>query len=269
MMRLLHEASRRLKSDRRSAAVIGCARLILYLISAAAAGRAQDSLRSCGYLTARIDAAQPNGSDLFLIGTMLFVLLACTPLRMQTAWQTGRLAGTLDENDLGFLAQSGSVWLWCRAIGTRLLMQILILLSALPVLLLGFAAKCIWLTIPPESESILPLLTILHLLFLAVIGVLLPLRCMAAATALPYCFLKEPYESGLHVLRAAFRDTCGQTGGILMTRLLVMPLLLFPFTAVRMIPVLLTAEQLRCMTARRHRALSPRSPFSGLELHAV
>ena len=151
MMRLLHEASRRLKSDRRSAAVIGCARLILYLISAAAAGRAQDSLRSCGYLTARIDAAQPNGSDLFLIGTMLFVLLACTPLRMQTAWQTGRLAGTLDENDLGFLAQSGSVWLWCRAIGTRLLMQILILLSALPVLLLGFAAKCIWLTIPPES----------------------------------------------------------------------------------------------------------------------
>ena len=268
MMRPLHEAARRLRPYQRSAAVIGCSRLLLHLIKLPVSLWIQQFLRSSGYFQGSVASVQLNGSDLFLAGTLLAALLACTPLRMQTAWQIGRLSGTLDDNDLGFLAHSGAFWLWCRAIGTRLLMQLLILLSAMPALLLGFTAKCIWLTIPPESEGLLPLLTVLHLGLLAAAAILLPVRCAAASAALPFCFLKAPHEPAFRILRTAFRDTRGQTSGILLNRLIVMPLLLLPFTAVRMIPILLTAEQLRCMTVRRHLIPAPRSRFSGLELHA-
>lgn len=269
MSRVLHESARRLKGCRRSAAVLGCARLLLHITCLLSAAILQKLLQNSRILPGDNVSPMPNRGDLFLAVSLLAALLACTPLRMQSDWQIGRLAGTLDGNDLGFLAQSGSFWLWCRATGTRLLMQIVILLSALPALLLGAAAKCIWLMIPPDDEGLLPLLTVLHFGFLAAAAVLLPLRCLAASSALPYCYLKAPHESALRILRRAFRYSRGQTGSILLSRAIMMPMMLFPFTAVRTIPVLLASEQLRCLRAERHLEPHPRSRFSGLELHAV
>ena len=268
MMRLLHESARRLKPYRRSSAVIGCARLVVRTASILSAVRIQHELLHAGILREDAMLAPLNGSDVFLAAVLLGVLLADTPLRMQTQWQIGRLSGTLDENDLGFLAHCGSLWLWSRAIGARLLMQFVILLSVLPSVLLAFAAKCIWLCIPPEQECILPLLTVLHLMISAAALLLLPVRCLAASSALPYCYLKSPHESAMRNLRQAFRCSRGQTSGILLNRLIAAPLLLLPFTAVHIIPVLLTSEQLRCIIAERHLASQPRSRFSGLELHA-
>ena len=269
MTRVMHEAARRLKPCRRSSAVLGCARLMLRLVSLLAACSMQNGLRRCGFLRSDAMCAPLNGADLFCILLCFAAILACTPLRITTQWQAGRLAGTLDENDLGFLSQCGSLWLYGRAIGVRLLAEAVILLSVMPAVLLGFAAKCIWLTIPPEQESILPLLTVLHLIIAAAAMLLLPLRCLAASAALPFCYLKSPHESALRNLRQAFRCTRGQTGGILLNRLLAAPILLLPFTAVHGIPVLLVSEQLRCIIAQRHLAPHPRSRFSGLELHAM
>lgn len=269
MSRVLHESARRLKACRRSAAVLGASRYLLRIVGLIAAVVVQNLLRGAGLLQADANSALPNCGDLFLIVSLFFAVLICTPLRIQSDWQIGRLAGTLDDNDLGFLAHSSSFWLWCRAIGNKLLMETVILLSVLPALLLGFTAKCIWLTIPPEDEGLLPLLTVLHLAVLAAAALLLPLRALAASAALPFCFLKTPHESAFRILRSAFRYTRGQSGAILLTRLLCAPLLLIPFSAVRMLPVLLTAEQLRCTAAQRRLAPHPRSRFSGLELHAI
>ncbi|MBQ5338033.1 MAG: hypothetical protein J6Z40_02585 [Oscillospiraceae bacterium] len=269
MTRVMHEAARRLKPCRRSSAVIGCARLMLRLVSLLAAYSMQNILRRGGFLQPDAMHAPLNAADLFCAAVCASAVLACTPLRMMTQWQAGRLAGTLDENDLGFLSQCGSLWLYGRAIAVRLLSETVILLSVLPAVLLAAAAKCIWLTIPPERESILPLLTVLHLILAAAAMLLLPLRCLAASAALPFCYLKSPHESALRNLRQAFRCTRGQTCGILLNRLLAAPLLLLPFTAVHGIPVLLVSEQLRCIIAQRHLAAQPRSRFSGLELHAM
>lgn len=268
MNRMMHEAARRLKPYRRSTAIIGCARLITALICLLASLWLQNEMRQAGILPENTLYAPPNLSDLCLTGALLIALIACTPLRMQTAWQLGRLSGTLDQNDLGFLAQCSSAWLWSRAIGTRLLMQILLILSAVPSFLLGAAAKCIWQTISPEEESLLPLMTVLHIGILAFAALLLPLRCLAASTALPFCFLKAPHEPAFRNMRSAFRDTRGQSCGILLNRFCTAPFMLIPFTAVRIIPVLLTSEQLRCITARRHLIPNPRTKYSGLELHA-
>jgi hypothetical protein len=269
MTRVMHEAARRLKPCRRSSAVLGCARLMLRLVSLLAAYSIQNILRRGGFLQPDAMHAPLNAADLFCAAVCASAVLACTPLRMMTQWQAGRLAGTLDENDLGFLSQCGSLWLYGRAIVVRLLSETVILLSVLPAVLLAAAAKCIWLTIPPERESILPLLTVLHLILAAAAMLLLPLRCLAASAALPFCYLKSPHESALRNLRQAFRCTRGQTCGILLNRLLAAPLLLLPFTAVHGIPVLLVSEQLRCIIAQRHLAAQPRSRFSGLELHAM
>ena len=269
MNRLMHEAARRLKPYRRSAAVIGCARLITALFCLLASIWLQGEMRRNGMIRQDAVYAPPNLYDIYLIGTLLTALAACAPLRMQTAWQIGRLAGTLDDNDLGFLAQSRSLWLWSRAAGVRLLMQLLLVLSAVPSLLLGAAAKCIWLMIPPEQDSLLALLTVLHLGVLAAAALLLPLRCFAASAALPFCFLKAPHESAFRNIRSAFLDTRGQSGSILLNRIRTFPFLLIPFTAVSAIPVLLASEQLRCVIARRHRAPHQRTKFSGLELHAL
>ena len=268
MIRLLHESARRLKPYRRSAAVLGCARLLLKMICLFSSLWLQNEMRRSGLLRSGALSAMPNGSDLFLAGSLLLGLTGSTPLRMQSDWQIGRLSGTLDENDLGFLSHCSSFWLWCRAFGARLLMQTVILLSAMPALLLGFAAKCIWLALPAEEESILPLMTVLHLGILAFAALLLPLRCLAAASALPYVYLKSPHEPPHRNLRLAFRLTRGQTAEILLTRLILQPMLLFPFSAARMIPVLLAAEQLRCANALRHLEPHSRTKFSGFELHA-
>lgn len=269
MSRLLHESARRLRPFRRNAAVLGCARLLLRLVCILSAFRIRAVLCQAGLLfTDTMCSTELCRNDLFLAASLLTVLLVCTPLRISTDQETGRLAGTLDENDLGFLSQCGSIWLMRRAVRLRILMKLTLLLSFVPSCLFAAAAKCIWLMIPPGQESLLPLLTVLHLGLLACAGILLPLRAAAAETALPFCFLKAPHEPAFHLLRQTFRFTRGHSGAILRMRILCSPLLLFPLTSPYMLTLLLAAEQLRTAKASRHLNPRRRTRFSGLELHA-
>lgn len=268
MIRLWHEAARRLKKRQRSAAAAGAALFIAGIISILAGSTVQTMLSEAGIIPAQSLAAAPNPADLYLIAALLTAATALTPLRTQCSWQIGAISGILDENDRGFLAQSSSLWLWGRAWLLRLLADAAVLCSVVPAAALYLTAKCIWLRISPADEDLLPLLTVLHFGLLAIAAVYLPLRMLAACTALPYCYLKLPHLPALRLLRMALRITHRQTAAILLMRLTVLPLMLFPFTAVRVLPILLTAEQLR--TARAWRHMQPRrvSRFAHLELHA-
>lgn len=268
MIGLWHEASRRLRDRRRSAAVTGAAVYISALLCLLAGCTVQHLLTGSILSQQAYSADRLNLWDVFLLCGMLTAVLALTPLRMQSAWVLGGLSGILGRNDLGFLACCGNVWLWSRAIAVRLLAGGLLILSAVPSLLFYAAAKGIWLLIPAEGDSLLPLLTVLHLSIPAASGIFLPLRVLAAETALPYAYLKEPHAPAFRVIAQAFRLTRAQTAGILMMRLLTLPFLLLPFTAVPVLPVLLTAEQLRCARAQRHLQPGTRTVFSHLELHA-
>ncbi len=261
MIRLWHEAARRLRPQRRNAAVIGGARILIRLLFLIAGLQIQHMLTKAGIL-------RQDTEELFLCASVMAALLACTPLRMQSDWQLGRLSGTLDENDLGFLACCGKIWLWCRAAAVRMLGGMLLMLSFLPMLVLYIAAKCVWLTIPADTESLLPLLTYLHLLLLTAAAVLLPLRVFAACAALPYCFLKMPHLPAVRVLRMAFRLSRNETASVIVMRILSFPLMFVPLLGFLLYPTLLTAEQLRCARAWRHAAPLNRSRFSHLELHA-
>lgn len=268
MIRLCHEARRRLKNGRRSAAVVGAERLITGIGGLLAAILLRKQLMQNGLIPQQSLTGALGADDLFLVGTLLTALLAFTPLHIQTAWQLGRLSGTLDDNDLGFLAHSKRLWLWGKAVLVRLMMKLLFLLSALPAMLLYICTKAVWMSIPPEEESLLPLLTVVHAAVLTAAACYLPLRVFAAETALPYCYLKMPHESALRILRMCIRATRGQAVSILLMRLLLLPTLLLPFTAVEMLPALLTAEQIRCERAWRHRKPRRSSRFRLLELHA-
>ena len=260
MMRVWHESARRLRSNRGSAAAAGAARLIaaalciltLFFLQRMAPFSEAGSLRQ----------------DLWCAGVLAVLHAGCTPLRFRTDRLIGALAGTLDENDLGFLACSNPLWLWFRAYALQMLTALLQAAAWIPPLLLTACTKSLWLLIPPDGERLTEILTVLHTGILAVLAMLLPLRVLAAAAALPYCFLKSPHMPLHTVIRQAFRLTRGQSARILCTRLTVLPLLLLPYPAVRALPVLLAAEQVRCARAQRH--LRPRrsSRFSELELHA-
>ena len=260
MMRVWHESARRLKPCRRSAAAAGAARLI--------------ALALC-ILTAVLLQRMPPFSeerslrnDLLCAAVPAVLLAGCTPLRFRTDLLIGRLAGTLDENDLGFLACSHPLWLWGKAYALQILTALLQAAAFLPPLVLFMCTKGLWLLIPPDGERLTELLAVLHTGILAFFSMLLPLRVWAASAALPYCFLKSPHMPPGAILRQTFRLTRGQSARILCTRLTVLPLMLLPFPAVQALPVLLAAEQVRCARALRH--LQPRrsSRFSELELHA-
>ncbi|MCQ2407918.1 MAG: hypothetical protein MJ065_05255 [Oscillospiraceae bacterium] len=268
MMRLRHEAGRRLRPYRRSTSAIGAARYVTGAVCLLTGILTQKILRDGGVLPDSGLTGAFSLADLYLPAALLIAMLALTPLKMQSDWQLGRLAGTLDENDLGFLACSGSVWLWCRALAGRLLLMMLLLIAAVPALLLYAAAKTVWLTIPPQSESILPLLTVLHLGLLTAVAAYLPLRVYAAGAALPGCYLKLPHESPFRVVGTALRLTRRMTPKILWMRLTSLPLLILPVTAIFALPALLTAEQLLTERAWRHTVPRKRSHFSRLELHA-
>ena len=258
MKRLRHEACRRLRPYRRSAAVLGAGRYLTAVLCLIA-----------GQLTAHAVQEIPALRPWYLTGALLTAALALTPLQFQTDWQIGRLCGTLNENDLGFLACSSSLRLWGKAFLLRLMSAGLLAGSVLPACLLYAAAKSIWLTMPPHGEGLIPVLTVLHLGFLAAAAALLPLRVTAASAALPFCMLKVPHESPVQILRTAFRLSSGQSAGILRMRICTLPLLLLPFTAMAALPALLAAEQLRCERAWRHQLPQRNSVFSGLELHAL
>ena len=258
MKRLRHEAARRLKPYRRSTAVIGAARYLTALLFLLA-----------GVLTQRTADEIPAFRRWYLIAALLTAAAVRTPLQFCTDREIGRLAGTLNTNDLGFLACSSSLWLWGKMLLLRLLLSFLLILSLLPSCLLYAAAKCIWLTAPPQQEDLLTVVTVLHFGFLTAASLWLPLRTYTASAALPYCCLKTPHLPVLRILRTAFRLSNGQTAATAAMRLCTVPLLLLPFTAVTALPVLLSAEQIRFAGAWRHQRSGCRSVFSGLELHAA
>lgn len=268
MSGLWHEAARRLRNRRRSAAVVGAARYISFVFCFLCWNTVQHVLTAHAYLPHGDFTSFPNLWDIFLPACLTAAAIALTPLRMQSAWTLGGISGILDGNDLGFLACSGTLWLWSKALAVRLLSGLLLILSVLPSLLLYTAAKSIWLMVPEAGDSLLYLLTVLHLGMAAAIAAILPLRAAAAETALPYAFMKQPHVSVFRIIRLAFRLSRRQTAGIVLLRLLTAPFLILPFTAVPVLPVLLTAEQLRCERAWRHLQPKRRSVFSDLELHA-
>ena len=183
-----------------------------------------------------------SAEDLFLISVLAAAALIQLPLRIQTDRQIGRLTASLDGCDLGFLRLSSNVWLWARAVPVRLLAGLLGLLAWLPSFLLLTAAKSLWQTVPPDTESILPLLGVLHLLLFAAAALFLPLRMYAVSAALPLSFLKSPHRSAFFVLHDAFRRTKHCTFRIIAGRLLCFPLILLPPFGVIVLPRLLAAE---------------------------
>ena len=260
-MNLHHEAGYRLRLHRRSAAVIGISRWMTGALCVLSGCTAERMLRAADL--------PPLLRGICLPAAILTALTAVTPLRVQTDWQIGRLSGTLDENDLGFLGCSSSLWLWRRALLIRLLSRIWLLMTVLPMCLLLTAAGTVWAMIPPETESILPLLTVLHLLMLTAAAAYLPLRAAAAETALPFSFLKMPHETPLRILRMSYRLTRRQTLQILGSRLLMLPQMILPFTAAQAIPQMLCAEQMRSGRMWRRMQPHPLGMFSRLELHAA
>ena len=258
MRRLRHEAARRLKPYRRSAAVLGSARYLTAVLCLLAGAHTQPAVQ-----------AVPVLRQWYPAGALLTAALALTPLRVQSDWQIGRLCGTLNGNDLGFLACSSSLRLWGKAFVLRLISAVLLVISAVPVCLLYAVTKSLLLTMPVQGEGLIPLLTVLHFVFLTAAAILLPLRVLAASSALPYCMLKVPHYAVARILRASFWLSRGQTAGILRMRICTLPFLLLPFTAVSALPVLLAAEQIRCERAVRHMQPRRSSRFSGLELHAA
>ena len=263
-MSVWHEASRRLRGHRGTAAMLAGCRITVCAVW----------LFSSSFLQKRLLASadfsgMPNLWDCFLPIVLTVGLLFLTPLRVQTVWQLGTLSGVLDENDNGFLASCSHLWLWTRAFCLRLLSGICLVVSTAPALLLALSAKALWLRIPPEEESIFPLLTVLHLAILAFAALLLPLRICAARSALPFCFLKMPHEQAFRLFRLSFRLTARHSGSILLLRIICLPAVLFPITGVFVLPVLLTAEQLRCARSWRHMQPRRSGAFARLELHAA
>ena len=173
---------------------------------------------------------------------MTAAALVQLPLRIQTDRQIGKLTAALDGCDLGFLRLSSNVWLWLRAVPVQLLAGLLSLLAWIPAFVLLTAAKAVWQTVPPDTESILPLLGVLHLLLLAAAAVFLPMRVYAVSAALPLSFLKYPHRSACFVLRDAFRRTKHRTLRILAGRLLCLPMILLPPVGVIVLPRMLAAE---------------------------
>ena len=135
MRRLWHEASRRLRGHRRTAAMIAAARLTVCLLLLLCGSLMQTRLLRGADFT-----GEPNLWDVFLPCCLLASVLAATPLRVQTAAMIGSDAGILDENDIGFLERSSRLWLWLRALHIRLLGGFSLILSAMPALVLLIAA---------------------------------------------------------------------------------------------------------------------------------
>ena len=142
MKHVWHEAVYRLRGKRRSASLLACARLSVFVCCAVCGSMLQRIL-----LRADPFGSMPNRWDLFLPCALTVTLLFIMPLRMQTAWQLGVLSGLLDDNDNSFLAYSSSLWLWQRAFRVRLLSGLCLTVSAAPALMLLLTAKALWLTI--------------------------------------------------------------------------------------------------------------------------
>lgn len=233
-------AAPRLCARRGDLLLIGGTRILLSGICLAFCIWAQNALHPL--LKEPVIAGWLTGTDVFLPCVLLLMMLIQLPLHIQTDRQLGELTGTLDGSDIGFLRLSRMPWLWARAAAARLLAGIAGLLAWLPALALFAAARCVFLSAAPDTESLPLLLIVLHLLLLSAAAVFFPLRVYAASAALPLCFLKNPHKSAFFVLHDACRRTKHRTFHILTRRLLYLPLILLLPVGVVMLPRLLAAE---------------------------
>lgn len=222
--------------------LIGGARLLLSGLCLALGIWAESRLHTL--LTAPLVPGWLSGADLFLLCCLFTAAPVQLPLRLQTDRQIGLRTGTLNESDLGFLRLSSPLWLWGRALPVYWLHGLLLALSWLPSPALLTAAKALWMQIPPDTESLLPLLGVLHLGMLSLAAVWLPCRCFSAAAALPLAYLKNPHRSACFVLRDAFRRTRHRTAEILLRRLLLLPAVLFFPAGIAVYPRILAADML-------------------------
>ena len=183
---------------------------------------------------------------------MLFAASAATPLQMHRSWIYAETAGILDADDLGFLRCSSNFWLWGRLLVLRLLTVSLLLLSVLPGMVLLTAAKVIWLRTPLAQDALFPLLTAAHVMLSGLAAFLLPVRVYAALLTLPYAFLKLPHLRVREIVGAAFAYSRGHTLRLVCRRLRYLPEMLFPVTAVKILPRICTAELIEAEYASRN-----------------
>lgn len=248
-MSVWQQAGSAFRNRRGDLFLIGGARLFLSALCLAAGFWVQQ--RTQPLQTETVITGWIHGADIFLLGSLILFAVVQMPLRVQTDWHIGSVTGALDESDLGFLRLSNPLWLWGRAFSAYALAALLRLLAWVPFFVLLTAAKCIWTSIAPDTESILPLLLVLHMLMLSAAALLLPLRMIAAETALPFCFLKNPHRSAAFVLTDALRRTRHHSFAILRTRLVCLPLLLIPPFNTIIFPRMLAAEMLRTQESGR------------------
>ena len=211
-----------------SAAIFSASCLILRLISLVLGCIAQRSL------------PQNNGAMIFLLGavgiTANALVLAPTEI---TAMQ--RLAESLH------LLQNSSTrrnrhLLWKKWFALRICADFLVLATVLPSALLSGIALRLLNTVQSPTDGMWALLLSAHLLILSPILFILPLRMRALCAALPLYLLKAPYASISCIFRMSVCATRHRCKQILLRRAACIPLLICPFTALRALPVLCTAE---------------------------
>lgn len=166
------------------------------------------------------------------------------PLQTMSMWWLGETVGVLDDNDCGFLACSGKLWLWGRFFLLRLTASILLPISVMPAAAVFGMAKKLFLTAALLTDGTWVLLFTAHLFLLSILLLWLPLRVLTADAALTFCYLKSPHIRIFRILLQAFAVTRGQTFSLLLRRIVCLPFILLPFTALRTLPTLLTAELL-------------------------
>lgn len=173
-----------------------------------------------------------------------FGIFLTAPLQTMSLWWLGETVGVLDENDCGFLSCCGKLWLWGRYSLLRLLAAMLLPLSVVPSAAVFAMAKKLFLAAALLTDGTWVLLVTAHLFLLSILLLWLPLRVLASEAALPFCYLKSPHIRIFHILLQAFAVTRGQTLSLLLRRIVCLPFVLLPFTALRTIPTLFTAELL-------------------------
>lgn len=196
-------------------------------------------LLGMGYAVQRMGMDSIVGSFGFGICCIAANTLVTAPLEVTTFRWMGEQLHLLNDNDRGFLACSGRFWLWRRWFALRFSAACLLLISCVPsAVACGLAERAL----RTPADGILTLLISAHLLILSVLLLALPLRLLAVQAALPLYFLKAPHLRCSCIFRMADRATRRRTKHLLLRRAACLPLLVCPFTMLRTLPVLFTAE---------------------------
>lgn len=226
---LLRRTRRKISGQYGTLMLLGTCRLLVFLL--------------CLLMSLLLQQVLPGFAA--IAAAMTLTLIAAAPMRTETAKQLSRIAGILTEEDLSFLQSCSRLWLWRRSALLRGICTLLLLFVWLVPVILAMTARAIWLSMPENRTVMLHLLTVLHLLLLVPASCLLPLRIHTMTAALPYVMMKAPEINPAQQLRLALALSRGQTIPVMLTRLICVPALLFPFTGVILFPSLLCSEMLR------------------------